>query len=253
MRICVVIPVFNHERAVTETVANVRKHGLSVLLVDDGSNDTCATVLRTLSAADTEVALIRLERNQGKGAAVMAGLLEASQLGFSHVLQVDADGQHDASALPRFVAAAFAMPDEVICGEPCFDTSMPRHRFFLRYLTHLLVWLNTLSFEIRDSMCGFRIYPLAYVLPLVKSGRLGKRMDFDIEILVRLHWLGVVTHWIPIQVKYPADGVSHFRLLRDNALLTMLQVRLFFGMLGHLPTLLERRFRSQANESREGR
>jgi glycosyltransferase involved in cell wall biosynthesis len=253
MRVCIVIPVYNHEHAVKITVAEVRKHGVSVILVDDGSGETCAAELRKITAADSGLELLRLPINQGKGGAVMAGLLRASQLGFTHALQIDADGQHDAGLVPTFVSTALSHPTSMICGEPRFDFSIPRHRFYLRYLTHLMVWLNTLSLDIKDSMCGFRVYPLSIVLPVIESERPGRRMDFDIEILVRLHWRGVPMQWIPSRVSYPADGVSHFRLIRDNALLTILQIRLLFGMLRRLPRLLGRRLQTvfaPAGESR---
>lgn len=253
MRVCAVIPVYNHERAVSVTLEGVRKYELPVILVDDGSDEACAAELRRLSTADPQVKLVRLPLNQGKGGAVMAGLLHASRSGFSHALQIDADGQHDTGSLPTFIAAAAAQPKALICGEPRFDVSIPRHRFYLRYLTHVMVWLNTLSFQIRDSMCGLRVYPLSVVLPVIETERPGRRMDFDIEILVRLHWRGVAMRWIPARVSYPIDGISHFRLFSDNVLLTRLQIRLFFGMLTRLPVLLGRRLRSAYSAASVGR
>jgi len=242
--VCAVVPVYNHERAVGDTTLSLRRHGLTVLLVDDGSGPECAAELRRLAAADPEVRLLRLPKNGGKGAAVMAGLEAAAAAGFTHALQIDADGQHDSADVPRFVAAAVAEPRALICGQPVFDASMPRHRLYLRYLTHLMVWLNTLSFDIRDSMCGLRVYPLSVVLPFIKAAPPGSRMDFDVEVLVRLHWSGVTMRWIATRVGYPADGVSHFRLVRDNWLITLMHARLFLGMLLRAPSLLVRRLRA---------
>lgn len=242
--VCAVVPVYNHELAVGDTTLSLRRHGLTVLLVDDGSGPECAAELRRLAAADPEVRLLRLPKNGGKGAAVMAGLEAAAAAGFTHALQIDADGQHDSADVPRFVAAAVAEPRALICGQPVFDASMPRHRLYLRYLTHLMVWLNTLSFDIRDSMCGLRVYPLSVVLPFIKADPPGNRMDFDVEVLVRLHWSGVAMRWIATRVGYPADGVSHFRLVRDNWLITLMHTRLFLGMLLRAPSLLARRLRA---------
>jgi glycosyltransferase involved in cell wall biosynthesis len=238
---CAVVPVYDHERAVVGTIANLRKHGLPVILVDDGSGPSCAAVLQRLAASDACVGLHRLAQNQGKGAAVLAGLELAAAAGYTHVLQIDADGQHDASSLPRFLAAAAADPDVVVCGQPVFDASIPRHRLYLRYLTHAMVWLNTLSFDIPDAMCGLRVYPLAVALPVLAAEPPGRRMDFDVEALVRLYWRGVRMRWLPVGVGYPADGVSHFRLVRDNWLITCMHTRLFFGMLRRAPQLLARR------------
>jgi glycosyltransferase involved in cell wall biosynthesis len=247
---CALVPVFNHEHAVGRVVADLRSNGLAVVLVDDGSGPACAAELDRLAAADREVQLVRLAENQGKGGAVMAGLRAAAAAGFTHALQVDADGQHDSGAVIGFLAASQAEPEKVICGEPVFDASMPRSRHYGRYLTHTLVWLNTLSFEIRDSMCGFRVYPLNRVLPLLDDESPGRRMDFDIEVLVRLYWREAGTRWLPIRVSYPADGVSHFRLVHDNWLITRMHLRLFFGMLRRFPRLVVRRSRARSTRSR---
>jgi glycosyltransferase involved in cell wall biosynthesis len=240
---CSVVPVYNHETAVGSVVDGLRRHGLPVYLVDDGSRPSCAAVLDGLAAADHGVRLVRLERNSGKGAAVMAGLSAAAAAGHSHVLQLDADGQHDLADVPRFLAAAQERPDAVVCGRPQFDASVPRSRLYLRYLTHVMVWLNTLSLDVPDSMCGYRVYPLARVLPLIASERPGRRMDFDVEMLVRLHWRGIPMCWIPTRVTYPSDGVSQFRLVRDNALITAMHTRLFFEMLWRAPRILASRWR----------
>jgi len=244
MRLCAIVPVFDHERAVAGTLASLQAHGLTVILVDDGSGEACAGELRRLADENADVRLVRLAENQGKGGAVMAGFAAAREAGFTHALQIDADGQHDPADLPRFIAAAAEEPSSLVCGQPHFDASIPRHRLYLRYLTHAMVWLNTLSFDIRDSMCGLRVYPLAVVLPVIEAERLGRRMDFDIEILVRLHWLGAMMRWVPARVRYPQDGVSHFRLVADNWLITLMHIRLLFGMVRRLPALLARRVRS---------
>jgi glycosyltransferase involved in cell wall biosynthesis len=244
---CALVPVFNHERAVGQVIADLRSAGLPVVLVDDGSGPACAAELDRLAGEDSAVSLVRLGKNQGKGGAVMAGLHAAEAAGFTHALQVDADGQHDSNEVGRFLSASQAEPDKVICGEPVFDASMPGSRRYGRYLTHALVWLNTLSFSIRDSMCGFRIYPLRQVLPLLANETPGRRMDFDIEILVRLNWQDVGMRWLPVRVSYPTDGVSHFHLLNDNWLISWMHLRLFFGMLRRSPRLIGRQLRSRLN------
>ncbi|HET9049619.1 MAG TPA: glycosyltransferase family 2 protein [Chiayiivirga sp.] len=238
----VVIPVYDHEHAITAMVEGVRAAGQECLLVDDGSHPPCAQVLRALAQREG-VSLLRLEVNQGKGGAMLAGFREAARRGASHVLQIDADGQHDCRDIPRFLAAAEAEPDAVIAGAPRYDESVPKARLYGRYLTHVWVWINTLSFAIRDSMCGFRVYPLAPVLALIEAEPIGRRMDFDPEILVRLYWRGVAVRTLETPVSYPADGVSHFDVWRDNVRISRLHARLFFGMLWRLPRWLARRFR----------
>jgi len=243
-RVCAIVPVYDHELAVAGTVSGLRACELPVILVDDGSGEPCARELRRIAAADPNVSLVRLAANQGKGAAVMAGLQAALDAGFTHALQIDADGQHDSGDVPQFVAAAVAEPRSLVCGRPLFDASIPRSRLYLRYLTHVMVWLNTLSFDIPDSMCGLRVYPLSVVLPVIAAEPPGSRMDFDVEVLVRLHWAGATMRWIPTRVRYTTDGISHFRLVRDNWLITIMHTKLFFGMLRRSPWLLARRLRA---------
>ncbi len=243
---CVVIPVYNHEHAIGTVVGAIREQGMPMVLVDDGSSQACADVLQRLSAAP-DVTLVRHERNRGKGAAVTTGLRTARERGYTHAVQIDADGQHTVSDVRRFVEEARQHPDAVVCGRPIFDASIPRSRYYGRYLTHSLVWLETLSFELVDTMCGFRVYPLARTLALLDGRRVGARMDFDTDVLVRLHWRGVRTRWLATAVRYPLDGVSHYRMFRDNVRMTSLHTRLLLGMLGRLPLLLWRKVSSGAN------
>lgn len=247
LRTWVLIPVYDHERAIGRVVQGVLAAGQDCLLVDDGSGPACAAALDALARAHApQVRLLRLPCNRGKGAAVAAGCREAARLGATHVLQIDADGQHDPGDIPEFLRLARRHPDAVVCGIPRYDASVPRVRRYARYLTHVWAWINTLSMEIRDAMCGFRVYPLAPVLALLDREPPGSRMDFDVEILVRLHWRGVRIVNRPTRVTYPADGVSHFRLWRDNLLISRMHARLFFGMLRRSPRLLARRLRRTA-------
>ena len=235
-----VIPVYNHGDAVGAVADNVRANGLHCFLVDDGSEPGCAAVLDALAQA-SDVTLVRLAVNQGKGGAMMAGLRAAAAAGWTHALQIDADGQHDARDIPAFLARAAAAPQAVICGVPVYDESVPTGRLVGRYATHVWVWINSLSLAIRDSMCGFRVYPLAPVVRLFDEATLGRRMDFDPEVLVRLHWRNVAIVNVPTRVTYPQDGLSHFRLGLDNWLISKMHARLFFGMLARAPTLVWRK------------
>lgn len=244
VRICAVVPVYNHAARVGGVVDGILSAGLPCLLVDDGSHAECAAVLDAIAASQApRVQVLHLPENGGKGAAVMAGFHAAAAQGYTHALQIDADGQHDVSDIPNFVSLSQAAPEKIICGCPIYDESVPPIRFYCRYATHVCVWINTLSFAIRDSMCGFRIYPLAPVMDLLSRQRIGTHMDFDTEIIVRLFWAGVAVHNKPTRVHYPADGVSHFRMWADNVAITGMLTRQFFGMLWRSPQLLWRRLR----------
>ena len=237
----VVIPVYNHPDTIGEVTRQVRAHGVPCILVDDGSSPECAAVLDALAASHAgQISLVRLPTNQGKGAAMVAGFRAAANAGHTHVLQVDADGQHDwgSSAVPGPGALEPGSRGHRLSD---LDDSVPRGRLYGRYLTHVWVWINTLSFDIRDSMCGFRLYPLATLIPLLDEVRVGRRMDFDSDVIVRLHWRGVPVLDEPTRVTYPQDGISHFRLWRDNALISAMHARLFLGMLWRAPLLLWRK------------
>ena len=241
---CAVVPVYDHEHAVGAVVAGLLGHGLPCILVDDGSAAPCARALDALAQAHPgRVTLLRHAVNQGKGAAVLSGFRAAAAQGYSHALQIDADGQHDGADVARFLAEAAAHPAHVIVGRPVYDASVPAARLYGRYATHIWVWINTLSLQIKDSMCGLRVYPLAPVLALARRGVLGARMNFDTDVLVRLYWDGLEVRNLPTRVSYPADGVSHFRLWRDNLLITRMHTVLFFGMLARAPRLLARTWR----------
>ena len=241
LRPCILIPVYNHPHSISGVCASVAHLQLPILLVDDGCDAECARVLDQLAGQGHH--LLRLPCNQGKGAAVRAGLQRAEELGFSHALQIDADGQHAVTDLPAFLHIPRHAPSSLVIGYPRYDDSVSRLRFYGRYATHVWVWINTLSLDIRDSMCGARLYPGHEINALLRRHSCGNRMDFDTEVLVRWHWSGGQLHNLPVRVHYPVDGVSHFRLWRDNLQISAMHARLFFGMLGQLPRLLAQRLR----------
>jgi len=240
---CVLIPVYNHAQAISAVVDAVLAHQLPCILVDDGSTADCARVLDRITAESAgQVQLLRHVVNRGKGGAILTGMHYAAEAGYTHALQIDANGQHRSDDVPRFLAQARARPDALVIGCPEFDETVPALRFYARYLTHVWVWINTLSLQIKDSMCGFRVYPVAPVVALAGRQRLGERMDFDTEVLVRLCWDGLQVINVPTRVGYPSDGVSHFRLWLDNALISRMHATSFFGMLARLPRLLLRKW-----------
>ncbi|MDR0251185.1 MAG: glycosyltransferase family 2 protein [Burkholderiales bacterium] len=247
VKLVALVPVYNHAATVGAVVRALDALALPVILIDDGSDAECAAALDALVAAQETpqtTSLLRLPENGGKGGAVIAGLREAHARGYSHALQLDADGQHDVAALPTFLDAMREAPQAVIAGFPRYDASVPTGRLLGRYATHFWVWINTLSLRIRDSMCGLRIYPLDATLPVLDTMPSQGRMEFDTEILVRLDWAGVPIRNLLVAVRYPQGGVSHFRPWRDNARISWMHTRLFFGMLRRLPRLVARHFLS---------
>jgi glycosyltransferase involved in cell wall biosynthesis len=238
---CLLIPVFNHGPGLAETLVELAPLQHAVIVVDDGSDAASRAIIDAAVQGRTWVRLIRRAQNGGKGAAVKEGLELAQRCGYSHVLQIDADRQHDCADIERFLAESRAHPASFVIGAARFNESVPRIRRIARGLTHFWVRINTLSFDIEDSMCGFRVYPIAIVMPLLREIVVGNHMQFDMEILVRAHWRGHTFVNVPTNVNYPVAGVSHFRLFRDNVLISAMHTKLFFGMLFQLPTLLRRR------------
>jgi predicted LPLAT superfamily acyltransferase len=238
---CFLIPCYNHGSTVAAVIESLKSYALPVILVDDGSNNETKQHLQPLAELDN-VTLVTLVENQGKGGAVKAGIERAQQLGFSHAIQIDADGQHDLEALPKLLEKSQASPTHLISGQPVYDDSVPKARLYGRYATHIWVWIETLSFSIKDSMCGFRAYPIAITQAVLDKYDVGSRMDFDIEVLVRLYWEGCDIDFIDTRVIYPEGGISHFDALWDNVKISWMHTRLFFGMLPRAPKLIARHF-----------
>ncbi|EEQ13483.1 Glycosyl transferase family 2 [Yersinia frederiksenii ATCC 33641] len=213
---------------------------LPCLIIDDGSDIDTANELARLADEYSWVVLVTQPENRGKGHAVLNGLAVAQKHGYSHGLQVDADGQHQLSDLPKMLAEAEKHPHCLISGRPIYDKSVPKARLYGRYITHFWVWVETLSLSLKDSMCGFRVYPIAETLALAARHPLGVRMDFDTEVMVRLYWQGTESRFLPTRVTYPEGGISHFDALRDNLRISWMHTRLFFGMLPRIPALLKR-------------
>ncbi len=240
MKTCIVIPVYNHQYAIMQMTDALKRVNLPCFLINDGSSEECSLVLKEIGTKENWITLIERAKNGGKGAAVMDGLKLAIKEGFTHAIQIDADGQHCLEDINKFQQASQQHPDKLILGMPKYDKDVPKKRLYGRQLTNVWIWINTLSFAIKDGMCGFRCYPLLAVDKALQSAGLGQRMDFDIEIVVRLYWQGVDVVNIETQINYPIDGISHFNMFKDNVMISKKHAQLFFAMLPRIPRLLLR-------------
>jgi glycosyltransferase involved in cell wall biosynthesis len=197
-----------------------------VIVVDDGSDEPGRHECERLAARGLAHVTHR-PRNGGKGAAVKTGFSVALERGFTHALQVDADGQHDLARAPAFLEQATKRPDALVLGYPVYDDSAPRGRLLAREITRFWVNLEVGSSDlVRDAMVGFRVYPLAEATALPIHGN---RMDFDVEIAVQMARAGVPVLNLPVGVRYLSDeegGASHFQTFRDNLRLSWLHTRL---------------------------
>lgn len=240
----VLIPSYNTGAKVLETVNDARQLWKPVWVVVDGSTDGSSVALLKRQEKDPGLRVFVLPRNLGKGAAVLHGLREAVAAGFTHVLTMDADGQHPAAKIPEFMRASQRAPDTMILGRPVFDLSAPKLRVGGRKISNWWANLETLWAGIDDSLFGFRVYPARALLEVMSASRWMRRFDFDVEAAVRMIWSGIQPANVDAPVRYfsPEEGgVSHFQYVRDNALLTWMHMRLFTGFIVRLPRLAWRR------------
>lgn len=243
LKYCLVVPHFNHSRELSGFLPRLLEHHLDCIVVDDGSEPGEVAELERLLESEPLCHLVRRNRNGGKGAAVISGAEFARNLDATHIIQIDADGQHNSADVSNFITASRQVPDTIICGNPVFDTSAPKARLYGRKITDFWAALETLSLKIKDGLCGFRVYPLQQLEKLLARYSVGKRMDFDTEILVKAVWDDVPLQFIDTPVSYLHQGSSHFHYLRDNLTLVSLHGRLMFGMLVRSPMLIYRQVR----------
>ncbi len=240
----VLIPSYNTGPKLLDTVRSALANWSPVWVIIDGSTDGSGALLRTLLDPQHPdyapgLRVMTLERNAGKGAALLLGLTEALQAGYSYALTMDSDGQHPAELIGEFMARSAAEPDAMILGRPVFDASAPALRVRGRKVSNWFADVETFGAGVGDSLYGFRVYPIAPLVQLMTASRWMRRFDFDVEAVVRLVWHGVRPINIDAPVRYlrqEEGGVSHFHYVRDNLLLAGMHTRLLGGYLIRLLT-----------------
>jgi glycosyltransferase involved in cell wall biosynthesis len=240
----VLIPCYNPGERIEEVIRQARAQWSPVWVVVDGSTDSSTERLQTLAAKDDGLKIFVQAVNGGKGSAVLRGITEALNLGYTHALTMDADGQHPADLIPSFMANSLAKPRALILGKPVFDANAPALRVNGRKVSNWWANLETMGAGVGDSLYGFRVYPMQELQTVMVKNRWMRRFDFDPEAAVRLCWEGLQPENIDAPVKYfdaAQGGVSHFKYVRDNILLTWMHSRLFLEFLVRLPALIARR------------
>ena len=222
------VPFYNHPQNIKALIAALKTYELPVVVVDDGSDEASKQILAELERTEGILLLTRAQ-NGGKGIAMKDGFKFALECGFSHVLQIDADFQHDAALIGEFLRESEAHPQSIVCANPIYGDDAPKSRVHGRKITNFWVAINTLSLGIKDAMCGFRVYPLEQLKKAAAKSKTN-RMEFDIEILVNAARQGVDTRWIDTYVRYEKGGVSHFKMVRDNALISLMHAKCFFSL-----------------------
>ena len=243
----VLIPSYNPGPQVRETVRQARAQWTPVWVIVDGSTDGTDLSLKDLAREDEGLKIVVLPKNRGKGAAVLEGIRQAAQAGFTHALTMDSDGQHPTDLIPVFMAVSLKQPGAMVLGKPIFGPEAPALRVNGRKVSNGWANLETLWMGIGDSLYGFRVYPIEPLAKIMRTNRFMRRFDFDPEAVVRLCWAGIRPININAPVRYLSaeeGGVSHFKYLRDNTLLTWMHARLFLGFLLRLPLLIWRHVRT---------
>lgn len=233
----VLLPSYNSGPLLARTTGEVLQQWPHVWVVLDGSTDGSVEEIHNLAMENPRLRVVHLQPNGGKGAAVLHAMQLAQQEGFHHALVMDADGQHPASQILEFMELSTKFPGAMILGVPVFGEDAPAERVYGRMVGNFFAELETLWGGVRDSLFGFRLYPIEASLRVMAQTSHGRRFDFDTELAVRLFWAGVQPINRPVAVLYPPrqeGGVSHFAYLRDNFLLAKTHVRLCLLLLPQL-------------------
>ncbi len=234
-RPCILIPTYDNPVTIRGVVEHARRYLPDILVIDDGSHAEARAACEALAREGLCVVHHHPE-NRGKGAAVKTGFQLARERGFTHAVQVDADGQHALERIPDFLALAAREPDTLILGRPSYDRTLHRGRYLARQVTRFWNYLEVLGPTIGDSMCGFRVYPIEAALA---ARTRGDRMDFDVEIPVRMVWNGVKVRNEPVPVRYllpEQGGVSHYQTFWDTARISWTHTKLVLEGLWRLST-----------------
>ncbi len=234
-----IIPVYRHGSTLEAVVQSLLPFNHPIIIIDDGNDEQNKAKILECAEKYSLISLVSYSKNAGKGLAMSRGVQRAIELGLSHIFQIDADGQHDTNACKSFLDVSEKNPTALISGYPEYDSSAPSARRNGRKFSNLWVKIVSLNFTPRDALCGFRVYPIEPYARFLKGHALiHRRMGYDADILVHFLWQGVSVINLPVRVSYPKDGISNFRVVRDNLSISFTFTRLFFGMILRLPKLI---------------
>ena len=241
MKFGFVVPVYNHGSTLENVVKNLLPYNYPIIVVDDGNDEKNKSFINAVAEKYSLVKLVIHKKNMGKGKAMISGVKAANELGLTHIFQLDSDGQHDTTSIPRFLELSEKNPDAVICGCPKYDESAPKERVNGRKFANGWIHIVTLSKEIEDGMIGFRIYPVKPYIQICKHHIIDSRMAYDIDILVHFNWKGINIISEPVKIFYPADGISNYNYVRDALRISAMYTRLCTGLIFRFPFLLTRK------------
>ena len=209
LNVVILIPTYNNASKLQAVIDDVYQYTQRIIVVNDGSTDETSIILSQY----TSIEIIKLKKNSGKGKAMQLGFKRALELKYSYAITIDSDGQHQAKDLEVFLNKIEEFPNSMIVGaRDMVDTEgVPSGSSFGHRFSNFWFKLETAK-RLPDTQSGYRLYPLE---SMKSMSFFTSRYEFEIESLVRLSWKGVAMHWVPIDVKYPEDRISHFRKFWD--------------------------------------
>lgn len=244
-----VVPVYNHGAALEGVIKNLIKFNYPIIVVDDGNDEINKRLINGVAEKYPLVTVVTRLKNGGKGQAMKDGVCKASEMGLTHILQIDSDGQHDANRIEHFWELSKNYPEAIICGYPEYDSTAPKNRVNGRKIANGWIHFVTLSKDIVDALIGFRVYPVdAYMKVINSHVYIDSRMGYDIDILVKMYWKGINVISESVKVSYPVDGISNFRNVRDTLRISGTYARLCLGMIVRLPKLIVMRKMRKAKD-----
>ena len=226
LRLCVIVPTYNNQKTLAGVVRDILKFTSNVIVVNDGSTDSTAEILKDFSG---KICVVSYMPNRGKGYALKSGFDKAEGLGYRGAVTIDSDGQHFASEIERFVEYAEKYPDALLLGQRTTEGNMPSKNSFANKFSNFWFAVQT-AYRFSDTQNGFRLYPLATMNGLRS---ISSRYEAELEMLVRAAWCGIRIVPVPTRVYYPPEGerVTHFRPGRDffrisvlNTIFTLLAI-----------------------------
>jgi glycosyltransferase involved in cell wall biosynthesis len=228
VKFVIVIPVYNHANTLRNVVVRALAVLDTIMVVDDGSTDGGIDTLEGL-----DIHVLQHPLNRGKGAAILTAAKASRRLGSTHIVTMDADGQHDPADFRQFIPLATRYPEAIIVGKRNFKGNVPGITRFGRHFSNFWLRIQT-GQSIGDSQSGFRVYPLKVLerLKLRESG-----FAFEVEVLVKASWAGVELREVDISVHYPPpnERISHFNFFKDNVRLTLLNTKLTLRSFAPIP------------------
>lgn len=221
---CVIVPTYNNHKTLKKVLDSILDFTSNVIIVNDGSTDETSEILKQYS----QLTQIHHAKNSGKGMALRNGFKKAIQMNFEYAITIDSDGQHFASDIPNFITEIQSQPNSLLIGSRNMtQENVPKKSSFGNKFSNFWFWFET-GIRLDDTQSGFRLYPLQ----LIPKKYYTTKFEFEIEVIVRSAWKGIVVKNIPIQILYdPAERVSHFRPFKDFTRISILNTVLVINTL----------------------